>query len=74
MVLAEEIPPASERERIRALLRAARLFSGPTPAMRERAAEYDAQHSPEEQERILAELRSLRLDPPLSQMILDNRT
>jgi hypothetical protein len=42
--------------------------------MRQRAAEYDAQHPPEEQQRILAELRSLHLDPPLSEIILNNRT
>jgi prevent-host-death family protein len=69
----EDASPASERERVRAALRAAGLLSEPTAEMCEQAAEYNARHSPEEQERILAELRSLRLDPPLSQIILDNR-
>jgi len=70
----EEARPAPERERVRAALRAAGLLSEPTSEMRRRAAEYDARHPPEEQERILAELRSLRLDPPLSQIILESRT
>jgi len=70
----EEARPAPARERVRATLRAAGLLSEPTPEMRRRAAEYDARHPPEEQERILAELRSLHLDPPLSQIILESRT
>lgn len=71
---AEEACPASERERVRAALHTAGLLSEPTPEMRQRAAQYDDQHPPEEQERILAELRSLHLDPPLSQIILESRT
>jgi prevent-host-death family protein len=71
---AEGVSPTSEWERVRAALRAAGLFSEPTPTMRERAAEYDAQHSPEEQEQILMKLRSLRLEPPLSKVILESRT
>lgn len=63
-----------ERKRVRGTLREAGLLSEPTPGMIRRAAEYDAQHPPEEQERILAELRSLHLDPPLSQIILESRT
>jgi len=70
----EEAYPAPTRERVRAALRAAGLLSEPMPEMRRRATEYDARHPPEEQERILAELRSLRLDPPLSQIILESRT
>ena len=70
---AEEEPLSSERERVRAALRAAGLLSEPTTKMREAAEEYNARHSPEEQEQILTELRSLRLDPPLSQIVLDNR-
>ena len=70
----EEARPMPKRERVRAALRAAGLPSEPTPEMRRRAAEYDAQHPPEEQERILAELRSLHLAPPLSQIILESRT
>lgn len=70
----DEAHPAPARERVRAVLRAAGLLSEPTAEMRRRAAEYDAQHPPEEHEQILAELRSLRLDPPLSQIILESRT
>jgi len=69
----EEARPTPKRERVRAALRAAGLLSEPSPEMRQRAAEYDAQHPPEEQERILAELRSLHLDPPLSRIILESR-
>ena len=50
-----------------------RLLTEPTPEMRRRAEEYDAKYSPEEQERILDELRSLRLDPPLSEVIIRAR-
>jgi prevent-host-death family protein len=70
----EAARPVPERERVRAALRAAGLLSEPTPEMRRRAAEYDARHPPGEQEQILAELRSLHLDPPLSQIILESRT
>lgn len=69
----EEARLTPERERVRAVLRAAGLLSESTTEMRRRAAEYDAQHPPEEQERILSELRSLHLDPPLSQIILESR-
>lgn len=71
--LEEEDSRASEHARARAALREAGLLSEPTAKMRERAAEYDARYSPEEQERILARLRTLKLDPPLSQVILDSR-
>jgi prevent-host-death family protein len=71
---AEGVSPPSEWERVRAALRAAGLLSEPTPEMRERAAEYDAQHSSEEQEQILMKLRRLRLEPPLSKVILESRT
>lgn len=71
---AEESRPARERERVQAALRNAGLLSEPTSEMRQRAAQYNDQHPPEEQERILAELRSLHLDPPLSQIILESRT
>lgn len=70
----EEVPSTPARERVQAALRAAGLLSEPTSEMRRLAAEYDAQHPPEEQERILTELRSLRLAPPLSQIILESRT
>jgi prevent-host-death family protein len=69
----EEAPPTSERERVRAALRAAGLLSEPTAQEVARVKAWEAEHPPEEQERILAELRSLRLDPPLSEIILRNR-
>ena len=71
---AEEPRPAPERDRVQAALRNAGLLSEPTLEMRQRAAQYDDQYSPEEQERILAELRSLHLAPPLSQIIIESRT
>lgn len=70
---AEEAPPTSERERVRAVLRAAGLLSEPTAEEVAEVKAWEAEHPPEEQERILAELRSLRLDPPLSEIILRNR-
>jgi prevent-host-death family protein len=39
---AEEAPPTTERERVRAALRAAGLLSEPTAKMLEEAAEYNA--------------------------------
>lgn len=54
-------------------LRRAGLLADPTPERRRRAAEYDARHGPAEQARILGELRSLSLDPPLSEAILRSR-
>jgi hypothetical protein len=41
--------------------------------MRRQAEEYDARHSPAEQERLLVELRSLCLKPSLSETILHSR-
>jgi len=63
----------SERERVRAALHAAGLLSEPTPAEVAEARAWAIQHPAEEQERILEELRRLRLDPPLSEIILRNR-
>lgn len=71
---AEEPLPRPQREKVRAILRAAHLLSEPTPGMRRRATHYEAQHPPEAQKEILAELRNLRLDPPLSQIILESRS
>lgn len=69
----EEERPDTERERVRRVLRKAGLLSEPTAVMRQRATAYDVRYSPEEQEQLLAELRSLELEPPLSQVILENR-
>jgi len=69
----EETPSASERERVRAALRAAGLFSGPTDQEIAEVEAWEAEHPPQDQAHILAELRSLRLDPPLSEVILRNR-
>lgn len=85
-ILSEELshevavsPPAQstevedEEEQLLADLRAVGLLMEPTPEMLARAAEYDAKYSPEEQEAILQELRSLRLDPPLSEVVIRAR-
>jgi len=68
--------PASaqdEEEQLLADLRAAGLVVDPTPEMLARAAEYNAKYSPEEQEAILQELRSLKFDPPLSEIVIRAR-
>lgn len=66
-------PPQDERERVLGALWEAGLLAEPTPEMRRQAEKYDARHSPAEQERILAELRSLCLKPSLSEIILHSR-
>ncbi|MBI3921712.1 MAG: type II toxin-antitoxin system Phd/YefM family antitoxin [Armatimonadetes bacterium] len=68
-----EFPAASERERVKSALHKAGLLRTLPSAVRKRVGEYDRQHTPEEQQRLLAELRSLRFDPPLSQIIQENR-
>ncbi len=68
-----EGPPAATRERVRAVLREAGLLSDPLPEMHRRAEEYDTQHPPEQQEQVLSQLRSLHLEPSLSDIILTNR-
>jgi len=71
----EELRLSSQLERKRVLyaLRTAGLLAEPTLEMRRHAKEYDARHSPAEQEQLLAELRNLHLKPSLSQTILQNR-
>lgn len=64
--------PADQKGMLGAVRRAG-FLAEPTPDRRRRAAEYDARHGPGEQKRILDELRSLRLDPPLSEIILRSR-
>jgi prevent-host-death family protein len=70
---AGEAPPGSERQRVRAALRAAGLLSEPTAQEIAEVEAFEAKHSPEDRERILAELRGLHLHPPLSEIILRNR-
>lgn len=65
--------PVSPRERVRAALREAGLLSEPLPEMCRRAEEYDTRHTPGGQEQILSELRSLHLEPSLSDIILTSR-
>jgi prevent-host-death family protein len=64
---------ASERERVRTALRTAGLLSEPTAQEIAELEAFEAKHSPEDRERILAELRGLSLDPPLSEIISRNR-
>jgi hypothetical protein len=72
-----EAPPEptaeDEEAQMLAELRAAGLLMDPTPEMLARAQEYDAKYSPEEQVAILEELRSLHLDPPLSEIVIRAR-
>jgi hypothetical protein len=64
--------PIAEKERIIALLWAKGLISEPTEREREIAAEWTALSEKDKREhRELMD--SLRLDPPLSQLILDSR-
>jgi hypothetical protein len=64
--------PAAEREQIIAWLRKLGVISEPSPHTREWAAKWEALS--EEEKRAHREMMdSLRLDPPLSQVVLDNR-
>ena len=62
----------SEKERGLAALRRAGLLVNPSPYTHALAEEW-RKRPKEERERIQAELRALRLDPPLSQIILESR-
>ena len=62
----------SERERGLAALRRAGLLVDPPPHILAAAEEW-RRIPEEERRRIQAELRTLRLDPPLSQIILESR-
>ena len=66
-------PSQEERERILGAVQKAGLLAESTPEMRRVAEAYDARHSPAAQERLLTELRRLRLKPSLSETILRNR-
>jgi hypothetical protein len=62
----------SERERGLAALRRSGLLVDPSPYTHALAEEW-RKRPKEERERIQAELRALRLDPPLSEIIIQNR-
>jgi len=64
------IPP--DPQRLLAWLRAQGLIREPTPEERRLAAEWDALPE-EEKEAHIRLMHSLVLDPPLSQIIIDNR-
>ncbi len=68
----EEWTPA-KRESLLSSLRERGVIWTPSEGEKARAAEYDRQHPPEEQERILTELRQLDINPPLSQVITNAR-
>lgn len=64
--------PIADKERVLALLRARGLISDPGPHIREGAARWEALSAEEKREhREFMDL--LQLDPPLSQIVLDNR-
>jgi len=69
----EEVSPTPERERVRSALREDGLLSEPTAQEIAEVQAFESQHSAEDQERILAEWRQLKIDPPLSDIILHNR-
>jgi hypothetical protein len=71
---ASEVSPEglNEKERGLAALRRAGLLVDPSPYTHALAEEW-RKRPKEERERIQAELRALRLDPPLSEIIIQNR-
>jgi hypothetical protein len=64
--------PVAEKERILALLRAKGVIVEPGPRTKALAAEWEAL-SDEEKRAHREFMDSLRLDPPLSQIVMDNR-
>lgn len=54
------------------ILRAAGLLSTPTAKAKQRIAQWRAV-SPEERKRLVEEFRALKLDKPLSQIVIENR-
>ncbi|HID87684.1 MAG TPA: hypothetical protein EYP55_09965 [Anaerolineae bacterium] len=72
----EVAPPAPgeplDQEQLLAWLKAEGLIRDPTPEERRLAAEWDALPE-EEKEAHIRFMRSLVLDPPLSQIIIENR-
>lgn len=71
-VIAPAAEPRSEKERLLALLQATGLLAKPGPRVRARAEVW--RRLPERDRRqFRQEMDSLQLDPPLSQIIIDNR-
>jgi prevent-host-death family protein len=70
---AEKAAPATVRQRVRTALRKANLLSEPTAQEVAEARAFKTEHSPTDQEHILTTWRRLKLDPPLSDIILRNR-
>lgn len=64
--------PMAEKERIIALLKAKGMIAEPGPYIRAGAARWDAL-SEEEKQAHRKLMDSLQLDPPLSQIVIDNR-
>jgi hypothetical protein len=62
----------AEKERVLALLRAEGVIMEPGPRTKALAAEWEALSEEEKQEHRRF-MDSLKLDPPLSQIIMDNR-
>ncbi len=69
----QETAPATVRQQVRTALRKANLLSEPTAQEVVETQAFEAQHPPADQARILATWRGLKLDPPLSDVILRNR-
>jgi len=65
--------PATVRQRVRTALRKANLLSEPTAQEVAETQAFEAQHPPADQEHILTTWRRLKLDPPLSDIILRHR-
>lgn len=63
---------ALDQEQLRAWLKAEGLIRDPTPEEQRLAAEWDALPEEEKQAHVRF-MRSLVLDPPLSQIIIENR-
>jgi prevent-host-death family protein len=64
---------APARQQVRATLQAAGLLSQPTEQEITAVQDFEATHSPAEQQRMLARWRQLKLSPVLSEIILQNR-
>ena len=70
--IAPAAEPRSEKERLLALLQATGLLAEPGPLVRTRAEAW--RRLPERDRRqFRQEMDALQLDPPLSQIIIDNR-
>jgi len=70
--LAQRVPLVPEEQEVADLLIAEGLVVPPTPRMLQTAAEWEAR-SAEDRKAIVQELRSLWLDPPLSEIIVRMR-